>query len=142
MCGAQADAPDAKIQRLYSRSPQDTPRALGSGLSSRVVAAHEVDVKLGSLGLQRILVQDRRFGRRRRGVSDLMGTFTIWHWVIVLVVVLVLFGGRGKLSGLMGDAAKGIRAFKDGLKGEDHTDASHPAGAIPHKDAEKEDVRR
>jgi sec-independent protein translocase protein TatA len=47
-----------------------------------------------------------------------MGTFTIWHWVIVLVVVLVLFGGRGKLSGLMGDAAKGIRAFKDGLKGE------------------------
>jgi sec-independent protein translocase protein TatA len=38
------------------------------------------------------------------------------HWVIVAVVVLLLFGGRGKLSGLMGDAAKGIRAFKDGLK--------------------------
>ena len=45
-----------------------------------------------------------------------MGTFSIWHWVIVLVVVLVLFGGRGKLSQLMGDMAKGITAFKKGLK--------------------------
>ena len=41
-----------------------------------------------------------------------MGTFSIWHWIIVLVVVLVLFGGRGKLSSLMGDAARGITAFK------------------------------
>ncbi len=45
-----------------------------------------------------------------------MGTFSIWHWLIVLVVVLVLFGGRGKLSALMGDMAKGINAFKKGLK--------------------------
>jgi sec-independent protein translocase protein TatA len=45
-----------------------------------------------------------------------MGTFSIWHWLIVLVVVLVLFGGRGKLSQLMGDMAKGITAFKKGLK--------------------------
>jgi len=45
-----------------------------------------------------------------------MGAFSIWHWLIVLVVVLVLFGGRGKLSGLMGDMAKGINAFKKGLK--------------------------
>ena len=44
-----------------------------------------------------------------------MGTFSIWHWVIVLIVVLVLFGGRGKLSSLMGDMAKGINAFKKGL---------------------------
>ena len=36
-----------------------------------------------------------------------MGTFSIWHWVVVLVIVLVLFGGRGKLSQLMGDMAKG-----------------------------------
>lgn len=49
-----------------------------------------------------------------------MGTFSIWHWLIVLVVVLVLFGGRGKLSQLMGDMAKGITAFKKGLK-EDNT---------------------
>ena len=43
-----------------------------------------------------------------------MGSFSIWHWVIVAIVVLLLFGGRGKLSSLMGDAAKGIRAFRDG----------------------------
>ena len=47
-----------------------------------------------------------------------MGSFSIWHWLIVLVVVLVLFGGRGKLSRLMGDMAKGITAFKKGLKDE------------------------
>jgi sec-independent protein translocase protein TatA len=51
-----------------------------------------------------------------------MGSFSIWHWLIVLVIVAILFGGRGKLSGIMGDAAKGIRAFKDGLKGEDETE--------------------
>ena len=45
-----------------------------------------------------------------------MGTFSLWHWLVVLVVVLVLFGGGGKLSRLMGDAARGINAFKKGLK--------------------------
>ena len=45
-----------------------------------------------------------------------MGSFSIWHWIVVLVVVLVLFGGGGKLSRLMGDAARGITAFKKGLK--------------------------
>jgi sec-independent protein translocase protein TatA len=61
-----------------------------------------------------------------------MGTFTIWHWVVVLLVVLVLFGGRGKLSGLMGDAAKGIRAFKEGLKGEETAEAEpEPEPAKP-----------
>ena len=43
-----------------------------------------------------------------------MGSFSIWHWLIIGLVVLVLFGG-GKLSGLMGDAAKGIKEFKNGL---------------------------
>ncbi len=47
-----------------------------------------------------------------------MGAFSIWHWLIVLVVVLVLFGGGGKLSKLMGDAGSGIKAFKKGLKEE------------------------
>lgn len=48
-----------------------------------------------------------------------MGAFQPIHWLLVAVVVLLLFGGRGKLSGLMGDAAKGVRAFRDGLKGEE-----------------------
>lgn len=45
-----------------------------------------------------------------------MGTFSIWHWLIVLVVVLVLFGGRGKIPSLMGDVAKGIKSFKSNMK--------------------------
>ena len=47
-----------------------------------------------------------------------MGTFSIWHWLIVLVVVLLLFG-RNKIPMLMGDMAKGIKAFKAGMKEEE-----------------------
>ena len=65
---------------------------------------------------------------------------SIWHILIIVVVVAVLFGGRGKLSSIMGDAAKGIRAFKDGLKGED--DPNRPAASIPHQDPEKDEIRR
>jgi sec-independent protein translocase protein TatA len=45
-----------------------------------------------------------------------MGSFSIWHLLILLAVVLVLFGGRGKISGIMGDVAQGINAFKKGIK--------------------------
>jgi len=45
-----------------------------------------------------------------------MGSFSIWHWLIVIMVVAVVFGGRGKISGIMGDLAHGIRNFKEGLK--------------------------
>lgn len=71
-----------------------------------------------------------------------MGAMSIWHWVIVIAVVALLFGGRGKLSGLMGDAAKGIKAFKDGLKDDD--DAKGPVegvSSLPRTDAEKEDLK-
>jgi sec-independent protein translocase protein TatA len=44
-----------------------------------------------------------------------MGSFSIWHWLIVLAVILVLFGGGNKISGLMGDFAKGIKSFKKNL---------------------------
>ena len=47
-----------------------------------------------------------------------MGSFSIWHWIIVLAVVLVLFG-RGKISSLMGDVAQGIKAFKKGMAEDD-----------------------
>ncbi len=69
-----------------------------------------------------------------------MGSFSIWHWLIVLVVVALLFGGRGKLSGIMGDAAKGIRAFRDGLKDDSSTvaDASKP---LPKTEREKDEAR-
>jgi sec-independent protein translocase protein TatA len=45
-----------------------------------------------------------------------MGSFSIWHWLIVLAVVLILFGGGGKISKIMGDMAHGVKAFKKGLK--------------------------
>ena len=47
------------------------------------------------------------------------GTFSILHWIVVLAVVLLLFGGRGKVSAIMGDFGKGLRNFKTGLKGSD-----------------------
>ena len=71
-----------------------------------------------------------------------MGSFSIWHWLVVLLVILLLFGGGSKISGLMGDLAKGIKSFKKNMAEEDK-DASmaadsappapgtHPAGSIP-----------
>ena len=50
-----------------------------------------------------------------------MGSLSIWHWILVVVVVLLLFG-RGKISELMGDMAQGIKAFKKGMS-DDETKA-------------------
>jgi len=54
-----------------------------------------------------------------------MGSFSIWHWLIVLAVILLLFGGAGKIPRLMRDMGQGINAFKKGLKeeGKDKDDA-------------------
>jgi sec-independent protein translocase protein TatA len=70
---------------------------------------------------------------------DAMGTFSIWHIVIAGVVILLLFGGRGKISSGMGDLAKGIRAFREGLKGEDeaHEEEPEPAKPLPKSTAAK-----
>ena len=48
-----------------------------------------------------------------------MGFTSIWHWIIVLVVVLILFGGRGKISSIMGDFGKGLKNFKKGASSDD-----------------------
>ena len=67
----------------------------------------------------------------------------IWQIVIIGVIVLLLFGGRGKISGLMGDAAKGIRAFKEGLKDDDKKDGPHDGvSSLPRTEAEKEELKR
>jgi len=47
-----------------------------------------------------------------------MGSFSIWHWIIVGILVLLLFG-RGRISEMMGDVAKGIKAFRKGLADEE-----------------------
>ena len=53
-----------------------------------------------------------------------MGSLSIWHWLIVGAVLLLVFGGRGKISDMMGDVAKGINAFKKGMSDEDTADAA------------------
>jgi sec-independent protein translocase protein TatA len=60
-----------------------------------------------------------------------MGSLSIWHWLIVLAVGLLLFGGKNKVSSLMGDFAKGIKAFKAGMKEEDEAEASTPPAQVP-----------
>jgi sec-independent protein translocase protein TatA len=61
-----------------------------------------------------------------------MGSLSIWHWMIVLAVGLLVFGGRGKISDLMGDVAKGIKAFKKGMS-EDETVEAAPKTEAPMK---------
>jgi len=58
-----------------------------------------------------------------------MGSMSLMHWLVVLAIVLVLFGA-GKLPRMMGDFAKGIKAFKAGMKEEDETVAD-PQQQVP-----------
>jgi sec-independent protein translocase protein TatA len=53
-----------------------------------------------------------------------MGGLSLWHWLVVLAVAALLFGGKGKISSVMGDFAKGIKAFKSGMKDEDEAAAA------------------
>ena len=59
-----------------------------------------------------------------------MGSFSIWHLLLIAVVILVLFGGRGKMSDIMGDFAKGIKSFKKGLS----DDEAQPTKPVERKD--------
>ena len=69
-----------------------------------------------------------------------MGGLSIWHWIIVGAVVLIVFGGKGKISDIMGDVAKGIKSFKKGLaeesdKAEVRPSADPPMRSIDHQTA-------
>ncbi|MRG73592.1 twin-arginine translocase TatA/TatE family subunit [Alphaproteobacteria bacterium HT1-32] len=69
-----------------------------------------------------------------------MGAFSIWHWLIVLVVVLVLFGGKGKISSIMGDFGKGLKSFKKGMKEEDTAEVDDkPAQKVEDASATEKD---
>ena len=73
-----------------------------------------------------------------------MGSLSIWHWLIVGAVLLVVFGGRGKISDMMGDVAKGIKAFKKGMSDEDSPETAPksdaPIRTIDHQAAA--DIKR
>jgi len=68
-----------------------------------------------------------------------MGSLSIWHWVIIIAVIALLFGGKGKISDLMGDVAKGVKSFKKGLADEDDQAKSLQASTeqAVNKSAEK-----
>jgi sec-independent protein translocase protein TatA len=57
-----------------------------------------------------------------------MGSMSLMHWLVVLAIILVLFGA-GKLPRVMGDFAKGIKAFKSGMKEQDEEEAAAAAAA-------------
>jgi len=71
-----------------------------------------------------------------------MGALSIWHILLIVIAAALLFGGRGKISGLMGDTAKGIRAFKEGLKSEEHAEEDEEAEPLPKTAARKKDAAR
>jgi len=64
-----------------------------------------------------------------------MGALSIWHILAIVIAAALLFGGRGKISSLMGDTAKGIRAFRDGLKGEESVDEAKKTLPADEKDS-------
>ena len=64
-----------------------------------------------------------------------MGSFSIWHWLIVLAVVLLLFG-RGKIPELMGDVAKGIKNFKKGMSDDDSEATVHERRSLDHREGD------
>ena len=59
-----------------------------------------------------------------------MGSFSLMHWIVVLAIILILFGA-GKLPRVMGDFAKGIKAFKAGMKEEEEAEATPPPQVGP-----------
>jgi sec-independent protein translocase protein TatA len=69
-----------------------------------------------------------------------MGSFSVWHWLIVLAIVLVLFG-RGKIPELMGDVAKGIKSFKKGMS-DDEAQEENTAKTVDHKAEEVKETTR
>lgn len=73
----------------------------------------------------------------RKGIK--MGFTSIWHWIIVLAVVLILFARPGKISGIMGDFGKGLRSFKEGVKPEEAEEEAEEIAeeAAPKKVAKK-----
>src|SRR3954451_11327780 len=76
----------------------------------------------------RLLLKYRQFGLFSfRGLQ--MGSMSLMHWLVVLAIVLVLFGA-GKLPRVMGDFAKGIKAFKSGMKEEDEAAAATPPAQV------------
>ncbi len=72
-----------------------------------------------------------------------MGSLSIWHWLIVGAVLLLVFGGRGKISEMMGDVAKGIKAFKKGMSDDETAERKPdaPVKSIDHQAVGAGDIK-
>ena len=71
-----------------------------------------------------------------------MGFTSIWHWIIVLAVVLILFARPGKISGIMGDFGKGLRSFKDGVKSDEPDAEEEVDGEVVEQPAAKKVAKK
>jgi sec-independent protein translocase protein TatA len=91
-----------------------------------------------------LLKHRRTDGRNPVDAEDFrMGSLSIWHWIVVGVIVLLLFG-RGKISELMGDVAQGIKAFKKGMaeeKADTDTPKDTPVKTIDHAPGTSPDMK-
>ena len=65
-----------------------------------------------------------------------MGSFSIWHWMLFGAVALLLFGGKGKISDIMGDVAKGVKSFKKGLADDEDVKSPTTAATSPPRTLE------
>ena len=63
--------------------------------------------------------------------ENAMGGLSIWHWMLFAAVALLLFGGKGKISDIMGDVAKGVKSFKKGLSDDDEAKPAESAPVAP-----------
>ncbi|MGJ0395912.1 MAG: twin-arginine translocase TatA/TatE family subunit [Methylocystis sp.] len=71
-----------------------------------------------------------------------MGGLSIWHWIIVGAVAFIFFGGKFKISDVMGDVAKGIKAFKKGMAEDDVADVKETPKTLQHQAAEHVDQEK
>jgi sec-independent protein translocase protein TatA len=98
------------VARAYVRNEAKTSFASGRGFVPSGACRAQIGRKIDLAGSCCGLV---------RAEENPMGSFSIWHWIVVVVLFLLLFGGRGKISELMGDFAQGIKSFKKGMQDED-----------------------
>ncbi|HKX22976.1 MAG TPA: twin-arginine translocase TatA/TatE family subunit [Rhizorhapis sp.] len=70
-----------------------------------------------------------------------MGGLSIWHWLVVGIVILLLFG-KGRFSDMMGDVAKGLKSFKKGLADDEDSNTAKPASRIESQPAAEKQAQQ
>jgi sec-independent protein translocase protein TatA len=113
-------------------------------LARRQVAARACFCPLGGISLRHVRDGfERAFGRTPQAIESMevhvMG-FSMQHLLLFAVIALLLFGGRGKISEIMGDFAKGIKSFKKGLADDDVAANAPKTGAIENRSSQPVDA--